>query len=373
MEGSPPALRHHKRPHQPTVRPEFCPGALVEMLCEDAEWHGGVITRREPCFTQAERRQGAAAEGSAKGGGTEVRQLQAQEALTVVAQDDSGVENVLLWKPPEGEARTNAAIPQALWGSRVRIRRKSPLRPGGAAQTQIPTLGEICHDEMATLRAMSSFARAEPVLENTNENTDDCTMPAHDRDAFTQRFLAGSDDGDRAAIRDPGLTSLLSQMPQRRIVQEIFEAAGVPEEDRQSVKLCEAIHVAANVLAVDFQCWGNEAKRDAAVREEGSDITSDVEAAASILGCDQSTTDPIATFRAIPAHSIKVFLLPSCGLATTRTCISLGGSITSSQCASRSWASRSRRKMCWPWRMASPPCQWSARSTAPRCCRRTPT
>jgi hypothetical protein len=123
MEATPARSTRSKRAPAPAVSPMLVVGAVVEVLCENSEWQAGKIIRREPAFTAAERRQGAP---QARVGG-ELRQLGTQEALTVVAVDrHDGMETVLKWQPPTGESRTNAAIPQALWGTRVKVLYQAP-------------------------------------------------------------------------------------------------------------------------------------------------------------------------------------------------------------------------------------------------------
>jgi hypothetical protein len=123
MEATPARSTRSKRAPAPAVSPMLVVGAVVEVLCENSEWQAGKIIRREPAFTAAERRQGAP---QARVGG-ELRQLGTQEALTVVAVDrHDGMETVLKWQPPPGESRTNAAIPQALWGTRVKVLYQAP-------------------------------------------------------------------------------------------------------------------------------------------------------------------------------------------------------------------------------------------------------
>jgi len=308
MEATPARSTRGKRPLLPAVSPLLVVGATVEVLCEGGEWHAGLINKRERGFTQAERTQG----GTQTHASAELRQLAAQEALTVVAASADGKWNVLPWLPPAGQSRRNAAIPQALWSTHVRVL----CRRGTDGDTaSVPLLGEMLPDERATLRAMRSFERGERCPAPGSSPTDAPPLPAEGvpPDAFTQRFLDGTGDTHRGVIGNPGVAELLAEMPHRRVVQEIFEAAGVPAEQRGSAKLCEAVHVAANVMAVDFQCWASTSGKGAAAQAGTVEGGSDLEAACAILGCGEAE-NPISAFQSIPAHSIKVFLLAVCSL-----------------------------------------------------------
>ena len=235
-------------------------------------------------------------------------------------RDEHGEWHVLPWQPiGENATRPNAALPQGLWdshitlisrlavGSRVILRPpfytailqyhccfRSPLKPGqrladdDTIEHGLTTPydmhthpGFMQPHERGTLRSMASMSKmaaAAPVGGAVDAGLEGVVGA---QDTFSERYFNGHGDTGRSSGGNPSMQKLLEVMPEKALVQTIFEAAGVPEADRSSPKLCVAMHVAANILTVDMTCWASMVK---------SQVTTTVDPNAAIdldamLGC----------------------------------------------------------------------------------------
>ena len=306
---------------------EYVEGAVVELLCEDdittpgytrdpaGLWRTGTITQREACNTAQERRTGKASRSTS----SELSGLKEVWALRVCQEGEPGDWHVLSWQPPPGESRTNEAIPQGLWHSHVKLVQKSVQRGGrrrevgptglaGSAAAATPNMrtpldigrlpGGMSDGERGTCRAMQALAGA------SLGHAVDEGGPS----SFAGRYHEGFGGPERNCTGNPSHDSLLRQLPEKEVTQQIFKAAGVPPGDYRSPKLCEAMHCAADILSVDLAYWGRTVKRDGADEQAG-----DAADLAKMLGCSQAN-DPVAAFRAVPSEALKVFLLTLCSV-----------------------------------------------------------
>jgi hypothetical protein len=218
--------------------PFYRPGAIVQLWCEqckqqeDAEymrgvastaaaapgiWREGTVIRRERQFTAAEGATGQSRSPINADDG---------EALMVAQQTANGDLVYLLWQPPPGCARTNAAVPQGMWRTHVVLVEEAPTA-GVPDQLRTPAdlgglAGGLAEHEHMTLHAMASWARA-----RTETFEGRPSRARHATDArFAARFLDGHGGQGSRCAGNPGLDKLLQDMPHRAIVQDIFQAAG---------------------------------------------------------------------------------------------------------------------------------------------------
>jgi len=277
---------------QRTFKPELVPGAIVMLRCYDGIERRGRIRTRERTFIAAENdysRQSVGGCKSAAVGGNESAALRPTEVLVVV-QDDlkSSTEVVLVWKVPEDGRRSSPGVPDGLWDTHVKLVERSPLRNQDEQRGKTIPLdifgaaSGLSAEEQGTLRAMqgiSGGANAElpvPIVESGDEGDDEGSQADEARlsgtPLFARRYLEGEGEANQRMVGNPGLLELLEEMPRKRLVQSIFKAAGVPVSEWESPRLCEAVHLAADVIAVDLTSWVEANKRAAAVFAAENDL-----------------------------------------------------------------------------------------------------